>query len=379
MAAAEFARNFHPIPPKKSPLPLFEKEGLESCGENSPFEKGGQRGILNGEFLRRDTGMQKKIKNKHQIEFLALIFTWIVTVSAAFAAETLTLGYTNLRGAKVPVPLGVDEGIFARHGIELKIVPVSPGTLGVPKLMTGEIALFLGNSEPVVRAIAVEGKNLAVIAHLGSEGFTLFSRPGITRVEDLRGKKIGSSVDGASVDRNTKKALRKLGLDPEKDVTIVYTGFQNSSDRLKVLAKGEVDATVGGSDALPDLGKDMDKVHPLLDLVAIGIAVSGADISAEKNFLGKKREALQSFVRGLEESFRLARSQPALVRRTYEKHLKISNSLTLDWMVKDYMSAKVPARPAPNPGVIEAYIEELQLKKSDVPRDVSRYLDASLF
>jgi hypothetical protein len=32
-----------------------------------------------------------------------------------------------------------------------------------------------------------------------------------------------------------------------------------------------------------------------------------------------------------------------------------------------------------NPKVIEAYLEELQLKKSDVSKDVNRYLDASLF
>ena len=311
---------------------------------------------------------------------LLLVATFVLffTSSVSHAAETLTLGYTNLRGAKVPVPLGVAEGIFARQGIELKMAPVSPGTLGVPKLLAGEIDLFLGNSEPVVRAIAAEKKNLAVIAHLGSEGFILFSRRGIVRIEELRGKKIGSSVDGASVDRNTKKALRKVGLDPEKDVTILYTGFQNSFDRLKVLVKGEVDATVAGSDALPELGKDIDKVHALLDLLEIGIAVSGADLSAERNFIGKNREALRRFISGLEESFRLARSRPDLVRRTYEKHLKLSN-VTLDWMVKDYASAKLPARPVPNAKVIEAYIEELLLQKSGASRDVNLYLDASLF
>jgi NitT/TauT family transport system substrate-binding protein len=309
----------------------------------------------------------------------ALAFLLLMTFPVSLAAETFTFGYTNLRGAKVPVPLGVDEGIFARHGIELRMVSVSPGTLGVPKLVAGEIDLFLGNSEPVVQAIAAEKRNLAVIAHLGSEGFMLFSRPGLTRIEDLRGKKIGSSRDGASVDRNTKRALRKVGLDPVKDVTIVYTGFQNSFDRLKLLAKGEVDATVAGSDALPELGKDRDKVHPLLDLVEVGIAVSGADISAEKNFIGKSRRALQEFMSGLEESFRLARSRPDLVRRTYEKYLTLSNPLTLDWMVKDYISAKVPNRPAPNPRVIEAYIEELLLKQAGAPKDVNRYIDASLF
>ncbi len=132
-------------------------------------------------------------------------------------------------------------------------------------------------------------------------------------------------------------------------------------------------------DALPDLGKDIDKVHKLVDLVEIGIAVSGADISAGRDFIRKKREPLQNFIRGLEESFRLARSRPDLVRRIYEKYLKIASSLTIDWMVKDYVSAKLPARPAPNPKVIEAYIEELLLKNSDVPKDVNLYLDASLF
>jgi len=310
---------------------------------------------------------------------LAVTFILFMTFSASHAADTFSLGYTNRRVAKVPVPLGVDEGIFLRHGIELKMAPVSPGTLGVPKLLAGDIDIFLGNSEPVVRAIAVDKKSLAVIAHLGSEGFMLFSRPGIIRVDELRGKKIASSLDGASVDRNTKKALRKVGLDPEKDVTIVYTGFQNSSDRLKLLAKGEVDATVAGSDALPELGKDIDKVHPLIDLVEIGIAVSGADISAEKNFIGRKRDGLKRFISALEESFRLARSRPDLVRRTYEKRLKLSNPATLDWMVKDYLSAKLPARPTPNPKVIEAYLDDLLLQKPDVQKDVNLYMDASLF
>lgn len=295
------------------------------------------------------------------------------------AAETFILGYTNLRGQKAPVPLGVDEGIFARHGIELKLVPVSPGTLGVPKLLSGEIDLFLGNSEPVVRAIGAEGKNLAVIANLGPDTVAIFSRPGISKVEDLRGKKIGSSVDGASVDRNTKKALRKLGLDPEKDVTIIYTGYQNSLDRLKVLARGEVDATVGGADALPELGADSAKVYKLLDLIDIGIAISGADISVRKDLLDKKRAALRNFARALQESFRLAKSRPDLVRRTYEKHLEPSNPITLDKMVDEYMEAKVAGRPAPDPRVIEAYIEELLPKAPSAPRDANRYLDASLF
>jgi NitT/TauT family transport system substrate-binding protein len=319
------------------------------------------------------------MKGRNRSFILLMTLILLAEASVSFAAETFILGYTNLRGQKVPVPLGVDEGIFARHGIVLKLVAVSPGTLGVPKLLAGEIDLFLGNSEPVVRAIGAEGKRLVVIANLGSDGVTIFSRPGIARVEELRGKKIGSSVDGASVDRNTKKALRKLGLDPAKDVTIVYTGFRNSLDRLKVLTRGEVDATVAGADALPELGPDAAKVHKLLDLLDIGIAISGADISASRDLLDKKRESLRNFARALQESFRLARNRPELVRRTYEKHLQLFNPLTLGKMVEEYMDAKVTGRPAPDPRVIEAYIEELLPKSPNAPKDARLYMDDTLF
>src|SRR2546428_6971061 len=102
---------------------------------------------------------------RFQSVLLAMTFVLCAMTSPGVAAETFTLGYTNLRGQKVPVPLGVDEGIFARHGIVLKLVPVSPGTLGVPKLIAGELDLFLGNPKPVVRAVGTQGKKLAVIAN----------------------------------------------------------------------------------------------------------------------------------------------------------------------------------------------------------------------
>ena len=309
----------------------------------------------------------------------SLIFVAVVTLGQARAADDLTLGYTNLNGAKVPVPLGLDEGIFAKHNIRLRIIPVSPGTQGVPKLLAGEIDVFLGNSEPVVRAIATERQRLAVVASLGADQFFLYSHPSIRRIEELRGKRIGSSSAGASADRNTKMALKKLGLDPERDVLIVYTGHQNSFDRLRVLAQGEVDATVGGAEALLELGQAADKVHRLLDLSDIGIYVSGADVSVKRDSLKRQRDIMQRFIRALEEGYRLAKSRPDLVRRTYQKYLKPESSAALDWMVKEYGDAKTSGRPLPDRRAIESHIAEMRLKQPNVPTDPAVYIDESLF
>jgi len=312
---------------------------------------------------------------------LALFFAsiQIMAPGQGRAADNLVLGYTNFNGAKVPVPLSVDEGIFAKQGIELRMLLVSPGTQGVPKLLATEIDLFLGNSEPVVRAVAMEKQRLAVVASLGPDQFFLYSHPSIRRIEELRGKRIGSSSLGASADRNTKMALKKLGLDPEKDVRIVYTGHQNSLDRLKVLAQGEVDATVGGAEALLELGRAAAKVHRLLDLSDIGIYVSGADVSVKRDSLERQGDVMQRFVRALEEGYRLAKSRPDLVRRTYQKYLKPESPAALDWMVKEYGEAKTSGRPLPDRRAIESHIAELALKQPNVPKDPTIYIDESLF
>ncbi len=67
------------------------------------------------------------------------------------------------------------------------------------------------------------------------------SRPEIPNAAALRGKKVGVSSFGATGDLAARVALRSLGLDPEKDVTIVTLG----SDTLRhaALVAGTVQAT----------------------------------------------------------------------------------------------------------------------------------------
>jgi len=69
----------------------------------------------------------------------------------------------------------------------------------------------------------------------------LMSRPDIPNAAALRGKKVGVSSFGATGDLAARVGLRSLGLDPEKDVTIITLG----SDTLRhaALIAGTVQAT----------------------------------------------------------------------------------------------------------------------------------------
>jgi len=136
---------------------------------------------------------------------------------------------------------------------------------------------------------------------------------------------------------------------------------------------------VAGADALPELGQAADRVHRLIDLSDVGIYVSGADISVKRDSLERRRDAMQRFIRALEEAYRLAKARPDLVRRIYQKYLKPESSITLEWMVKAYGDAKVPERPLPDRRAVASHIAEIMSKQPDVPKDTAAYIDESLF
>ena len=47
-------------------------------------------------------------------------------MTARAAAEKLVVGYTNLRSAKMPVPLAKEAGLFAKQGLDVTLV-LEPG------------------------------------------------------------------------------------------------------------------------------------------------------------------------------------------------------------------------------------------------------------
>src|SRR5690606_35770295 len=70
----------------------------------------------------------------------------------------------------------------------------------------------------------------------------LITRSNIKTADDLRGGRAAISTPGAISDGVTRLAIRRLGLEPERDVAILPLGGQTA--RLAALEAGTVDATV---------------------------------------------------------------------------------------------------------------------------------------
>jgi len=282
--------------------------------------------------------------------------------------DNILLGYDNAEGAKIPLFVGKETGVFEKYGIGLTVERVSPVKLGTPKLLSGELQLLLGNSGPVIEEIVLRQRKLAVIASLGPARFAIFTHQAIRRPEELKGRRFGVSTPGASQDRIARRALKKMGLRPDSDVEVIYTGFNNSTDRVKALLRREVDATLAGLEHDPDSETNLRK---LIDLHDLGIHISGSDLALTHDYLEANRDTVRRFLQALEKSLEVSRERPDLVSQAFEKYLQIESPLLVERKVKEYYKLAPLGRPLPDKLAIKNNLEELaekypELKLPDV-------------
>jgi ABC-type nitrate/sulfonate/bicarbonate transport system substrate-binding protein len=220
-----------------------------------------------------------------------------------------------------------------------------------------------------------DGFDLVFIANTGYSVLKLVSRPNITRPEELKGKKVGTGEANSSQDRITRQTLQRLGLNPDRDVTLVPFGSR-SVQRLNALLKGEIDATTSNEDNLFDLERrgDLGKIRVLADNDSLKLFIgAGVDFAVTRAVLTNARFLVKEFVRSLCEAIALARDDRSWADRIYGRHLNVKDPTLLDFMYRTYVEGAIPQRPFPKAENVALGIEEFAVKpglKNKNPRDL---------
>lgn len=295
----------------------------------------------------------------HGRAFFAALALGLAACGPGQAQEKLVLGYTNLQSAKMPVALAKEAGLFAKHGLDVDLVRVTPGTTAIPKLLAGEIDIFLGNGDPVVKAVMQDGAKLAIIASLGEDSFKLVARAPISDAAGLKGKRVGVSNPGSSADRIARLALAALQLDPERDVQIVATGLNESRARLDLLLKGGIDATVVATENIIALGEKKSNISAVAELEELGVFVSGADITVARRTVETRRDALKRFLAAVIEGIARAKADGELTRRIYRDYARTTESEALDWRANEFVQTRIASVPRPNKRALASYFRDI--------------------
>jgi NitT/TauT family transport system substrate-binding protein len=212
------------------------------------------------------------------------------------AQTTIRVGVPASQTSAIPIHVGVQRDIFAKYGLRVEPIVIPNGRTNISALISGNTQ-FINGSSPELFFVGEQGGDIVGLGSWdNSSPYNLISREKIRSIKDLKGKKLAA---GGVMDKShlfLKLLLTQEGLDPERDVEIIFIG--GSSARLGMLGSGKIDA----APAAPEFGKRAEKLG--LFTIPITMPYTKGLIITRKSFLAKNREVVKSYLKAYIESVR---------------------------------------------------------------------------
>src|SRR5438874_3248890 len=272
--------------------------------------------------------------------------------------ETLNVSYASVTGSRIPLWIAKDAGLFEKYGLNVNLVVIAAGNAASGALSGGEVEV-LGAAGTTTMVSAAKGLPVAIIGTFGPGAWKLAAHPWITSVQELRGKTVGVSRPGTTIEFATRRALVKLGFTPGKDVQILATGLAESNKRIMVMLQGKIDATLVSPDNLFEAEQKNLKLSVLSDLQDLGIYTSASDLSAKRDFLKNQRHRARGFMMAYCEAIWLGKANKNVALASFRKHMREQDPRRLETLYKNYVVDALPLKPYPMEEVIQAEMENL--------------------
>ena len=218
---------------------------------------------------------------------------------------------------------------------------------------------YLGAPGSTTMVSAAKGLPFAIIGTFGPSAWKLAAHPSITSVQELRGKTVGISRPGTTIEFATRRALKKLGFTPGKDIQILATGLAESNKRIMVMLQGKIDATLVSPDNLFEAEQKDLKLSVLSELKDLGIYTSASDLSAKRDFLKNQRQRARGFMMAYCEAIWLGKANKNVALASFRKHMREQDPRRLEALHKNYVVDALPLKPYPMEEVIQAEMENL--------------------
>src|SRR5687767_8440521 len=195
---------------------------------------------------------------------------------------------------------------FERQGLRLKPIFIPGGVTALQSLLAKEVSIQLTAGPAAIRAWARGAREVTFIGAVGNRlDYVIVAHPSIRSASDLKGKRVGVSQLGASPDFIARMGLRRLGLNPEKDVIIVPIG--SPGERWSALSAGHVQASLFQTPFTLRARKA--GYLPLLDFAAQDFQYILSGVLTTRSFIRSDRETVMNFMRGLADGMDFYRDE----------------------------------------------------------------------
>jgi NitT/TauT family transport system substrate-binding protein len=263
-----------------------------------------------------------------------------------FAQSKITVGVAAMSPRTIPLIIAQEQGLFAKQGIEARVVLIKGAPILVASLVSGELEVGYTGGTSVVGA-AAQGSYLKILSSVSSKlTHTMLASPSVKNAEQLRGKRFGIQSMGGTTWMHTILGLEHVGLDVKRDnINILVIG--DSVLIGQSLEAGRIDAAVlDGVLARRLISKGFSVI---VDLTPANIPMVNQAIVVAPDFVQKRSELAERILMVLVDSlaFTLAPVNKGMVVKTIMRRLQISDPKIAEEGYQDLLTS-IERKPFPS-------------------------------
>jgi len=305
---------------------------------------------------------------------LASLLALVTSAVSAAAQERLRLAWAGFSPTNSPIWVIEDRKLLQKQGVTPEIIAINASPTVLQALLANEIDAASISVTTLSSSRLAGADTVMFIGVVPTFVDHIVSLSSVTTVEHLRGKTGGVNRLGSTSDLGLRLALRRLGVDPEKDVKIISTG--GVAERFAALSRGVTQFTIMPEPFLTQAEKL--GFRNLYNITDLKIPFWWNGILSREAIVKAKRPLLLKLTRAMVEAIHIIKTEKEYAKTLFKKNLGVADPEGLERAYKDYSNAFLEV-PYPTPDGVKTMLDDMASKNPKAATaDPKTYVDMSL-
>jgi NitT/TauT family transport system substrate-binding protein len=305
---------------------------------------------------------------------MLVLIALICAARSSHAQEKIRIAWAGASPANAAIWVLQEKKLLRKYGVEPEIISISASPIVSQALMAGEIDVSATSVATLLSSRLAGADTVMILGIVRTFVDHIITAQNIASPDQLKGKIGGVNRIGSTSDLGLRFALRRLGIDPEKDAKIITAG--GNPERFAALSKGVINFTI-----IPEpfvrqalqLG-----FRDLFDIGSLKIPFWWNSVLSREAIVKAKRPLLLKFTRAMIEAIHFNKTNKEEAKAVWGKYLKISDQEGLERAWHAYTAA-YPDNLLPTPEGVKTPLDDLAPRDSRAAAaDPRAFVDSSL-
>ena len=250
---------------------------------------------------------------------LALACALILGDPRVNAGEPRRILYgTTASPSNLPIWVAKDAGYFAQRGLNVEPVQIRGGSLIALAIITNDLPFSGVGAESVVAARAAGGDVVLLACPVDADPVYLITRPEIKSAAELKGQASAVTRYGSSTHFYLRAALKYVGLNPDKDMTVLQLGA--GPEMVAALETGRIAAAALTTHyAAPFLQRGW---PVLVDLSTTDLVYPSSCVTSSRAFIRAEPKITDDFLKAYVAAIHLIKKDHRFAEKSFSKWMR---------------------------------------------------------